>query len=400
MYRVDYSPELKPQPNNHIVACGDDGYVRNARVNGYWLVVDPMRGAGYAAKVEAKREKRRQGREKQAQASRSYLFQPATAQHTVKAAKTRKTSGGKQTMHSRQKFMQANIMADAADAGLPMTGELIQPLRGREWVSEFWVPLAQAGITGILVAAGTGIVLAVSSELLDTVRAGLVEFAVIGGAGWLWQTIRNFRRHAPMDAFVEALPVGVAVGGATAVYYLVVTGNWFTVGWGAAISGVMGFAGLAAQWFGFLGKSDDLLYAVERVLNTDLDGDGYEGEPPVEPNGVRAIPFNRGEDSGAVEVDNSLPVDSHVWQAFAVAVLVHKCTISKNAITKLTSEKGWKWRKISQPAYGAIYRYCEKNRYIDTDGTTGSNTLSAKGWDELSRWLPQNISPNLPHPTL
>lgn len=61
MYRVDYSPELKPQPNNHIVACGDDGYVRNARVNGYWLVVDPMRGAGYAAKVEAKRENAARG---------------------------------------------------------------------------------------------------------------------------------------------------------------------------------------------------------------------------------------------------------------------------------------------------------------------------------------------------
>lgn len=383
MYRVTYTEGLKPIYNHAVTEKGDG-----------WFLVDPMRYERYAAKVEAKREKRRQTHAKQVEASRSYVFQPAKPQR-----KQTRTSG-KKRMHSSQKLGKANFIAHTADVAPPLSGELIQPLRGREWVSEFWVPLAQAGITGILVAAGTGIVLAISAELLDTVRAGLIEFGVIGGSAWLFQTIRNLRRYAFVDAMVEALPVGVAIGGVTAVYYLVVTGSWFTVGWGAAISGVMGFAGLAAQWFGFLGKSDDLLYAVERVLNTDLDGDGYEGEPPVEPNGVRAIPFNRGEDSGAVEVDNSLPVDSHVWQAFAVAVLVHRCTISKNAITKLTSEKGWKWRKISQPAYGAIYRYCEKNRYIDTDGTTGSNTLSAKGWDELSRWLPQNISPNLPHPTL
>lgn len=380
MYKVTYKGNLKPVFNHAVVDSGDG-----------WFLVDPMRYERYAAKVEQKREKRRQAHEKQVQDSKRRLVGTKPPQ--------RKTRTSKVTMHSRQKLMQANIMADAADTGFPITGELIQPLRGREWQSEFLVPLVQAGVTGIIVMAGTGIALAISYELLDNVRAGIVEFSVIGAGAWLFRAIQYTRRYSFVDALVEALPFGAVAAAGAGGYYLIVTGHWFTAGWGAAISGIAGFAALAFQWVKFLGKADDLLYAIERVVNADIDGDGYEGEPPIEPAGVRAIPFNRGEETGAVEVDNALPVDSHVWQAFAVAVLAHKCTISKTAVTKLTSEKGWKWRKISQPAYGAIYRYCEKNRYIETDSTTGSNTLSVKGWEELSRWLPQNISPNLPHPT-
>lgn len=395
MYRVDYSPELKPQPNNHIVACGDDGYVRNARVNGYWLVVDPMRGAGYAAKVEAKREKRRQGREKQAQASRSYLFQPATAQHTVKAAKTRKTSGGKQTMHSRQKFMQANIMADAADAGLPMTGELIQPLRGREWQSEFLVPFVQAGVTGLITAVGAGIVLAISHELLDTVRAGLIEFGAIGGAAWLLRTIQNTRRYSFVDAMIESLPAGLFTAAAAGGYYLVVTGNWFTLGWGAAISGIAGFAGLAYQWARFLGKADDLLYAIERVVNTDINGDGYEGEPPVEPNGNRNIKGLKQGKPHEWDAPNKLPVSGKTMRSFAVAVMCDRCNISRNAICEHTKE-GYRWGKISQPAYKTIYKYLRKGLYINEE----TNKLTAAGWDELLKWIPEDFEPNLPRPTV
>ncbi|MCB1718166.1 MAG: hypothetical protein KDK05_23805 [Candidatus Competibacteraceae bacterium] len=332
-------------------------------------------------------------RKEQVKNSRSYVFKPANPQ-----AKTKRTGGKKQRMHSKQRMMKATVMTSPDDMGLPMTGELIQPLRGREWASELGVPLVQAIVTGVISAAGAGIVLAISSELLDTVRAGLLEFGVIGGAAWFFQTIRNTRRYSFGDAIVEALPVGVLVAGGTAAYYLVVTGNWFTFWWGAAISGVVGFAGLAAQWFGFLGRSDDLLYAIERVINTDIDGDGIVGELPVEPNGVRSIPVNRGDDRSAVEVDNALPVNSHIWQSFAVAVLIHKCNISKTDITKLTGGKDWKYRKISQPAYGRIYRYCEKNGYIKTDSKTDSNILSEKGWRELSRWIPQGMEPNSPYP--
>lgn len=393
MYRVTYKGDLKPIFNKAVVDSGDG-----------WFLVDPMRYPRYAAGVEAKRQKQAKIQERRVEASRSYLFQPAQpVQAQIKKRPTqpkKRPSSRKQAMHSKQRFMHASVMADAPTQQAPTAGELIQPLRGREWVSEFWVPLAQATITGVLVMAGAGIVLAVSYELLDTVRAGLLEFSVIGGAAWLVGFARRVRYYDVIDALTEALPVGFLAGIGTAVYYLVVTGSWFSFWWGAAIAGVFGFAGLAFQWAKFLGKSDDLLYAIERMMAVDLDGDGDIGEPPVEPAGVRSIPVNRGDDQGAVEVDNALPVDSHVWQAFAVAVLVHKCNISKTAITKLTNEKTWKWRKISQPAYSAIYRYCEKNGYIATDSTTESNTLSARGYDELSRWLPRNFTPNLPHPTL
>lgn len=391
MYRVTYSSNLKPLTGSHssaIVKRGDG-----------WYVVDPMRFERYRAQNEVKQERRAVVQEKRAEASRSYLFQPAKPQVKTRAPQAKKqAAGGKRTMHSKRRFMSASIMADTPDTIPPTTGELIQPLRGREWVSEFFVPLAQAGITGILVAGGAGIVLAISHELLDTVRAGLLEFGVIGGAAWLWGIARRARDYDFLDAITEALPLGALAGIGTAVYYLTVTGSWFTFWWGAALAGVAGFAGLAFQWARFMGKSDDLLYAIERMMAVDLDGDGDVGEPPVEPNGVRSIPVNRGDNQEAVEVDNALPVDSHVWQSFAVAVLAHKCNISKNAICKLTSEPGWKWRKISQPAYSAIYRYCEKNKYIETDSVTGSNALSGRGWEELSRWLPRNISPNLPHP--
>ncbi|MCA9366894.1 hypothetical protein KC887_01350 [Candidatus Kaiserbacteria bacterium] len=394
MYKVTYKG-LKVLPGHQIAKRVNGGEFvtpkRGARPADGQVFIDPMRYPVYAEKVIAKRKKRRQEHAARVEASRSYIMQPAKPQR-----KTR-PSGSKRAMHSKSKFMQANIMAEPMDA--PITGELIQPLRGREWQSEFLVPFVQAGVTGLIAAAGAGIVLAISHELLDTVRAGLVEFGAIGWAGWVLRTIQNTRRYEFVDAMVEALPFGVLVGGAAGVYYLIVTGHWFTFGWGAAISGITGFAALAYQWLRFLGKADDLLYAIERVINVDLDGDGYEGEPPVEPSGVREIPVNRGDQKTSVGVDNSLPVDSHVWQSFAVAVLVYKCNISKNAITKMTSESGWKYRKISQPAYGAIYRYCEKNRYIETDSVTGSNTLSEKGWAELSRWLPNGYRPNLPHPS-
>ena len=382
MYRVTYSSGLKPI-YNHAVAEKGDG----------WFTVDPMRYERYAAKVEAKQKAKQQQREKQAENSRSYVFKPAKPQ-----AKTKRT-GGKQRMHSKQRMMKATVMTSPDDAGLPMTGELIQPLRGREWASELGVPLAQAVITGVISAAGAGIVLAISNELLDTVRAGFVEFGVIGGAAWLFQSVRNTRRYSFGDAIVEALPVGVLVAGGTAVYYLTVTGNWFTFWWGAAISGVVGFAGLAAQWFGFLGRSDDLLYAIERVLNTDIDGDGYEGLPPVIPTGKREIPVNRAKSSDTIDVDKKLPVNEHVWQSFAVAVMLHKVKISKAAITDHTKDKAYKWHKISQPAYDSIYHYCLDNQYIETKGNSDSNKLTMKGWQELSRWL-NGMVPNLHPPTL
>ena len=372
MYTIRYEG-MKPVNGNHSRAIVDSG-------DG-WFIVDPMRFERYPKKEQPRRQATAPTRNK--------VFQPAKPQRATR----------KQTVHSRRKFMSASIMADPIDSSQPTAGELIQPLRGREWVSEFWVPLAQASITGILAAAGTGIILAVSHELLNTVRAGVLEFSIIGGSVWAWNITRHLRHYEFIDAATESLPLGVLAGTGTAVYYLIVTGSWFTLGWGAAIAGAVGFFGLSAQWGGFLSRADDLLYAIERMMAVDIDGDGTVGEPPIEPGGVRVMTIKNGEKEKDIELKNPLPVDSRVFQAFAIAVMCEKCTISKAAITKLTNQKDWKWRKISQPAYSAIYNYCQKNGYIETGGNNETNELSVKGWDELSRWIPANYTPNLHRPT-
>ncbi len=391
MYRVTYSQNLKPITGPHssaIVERGDG-----------WYVVDPMRFERYRAQAEQRQHRRAVVQKKRVEATRSYLFKPATPQVKTRPAQ-RKSGGnrGKQTMHSRRKFMAANVVADPSDFHPPTTGELIQPLRGREWVSEFAVPLAQASITGFLVAGGTGIILAISHELLETVRAGLVEFGVIGGSVWLYGVIRRARDYDFVDAVTESLPFGALVGIGTAVYYLTVTGSWFTFWWGAALAGVAGFFGLAAQWAGFLGRADDLLYAIERMTAVDLDGDGDIGEP-IEPNGVRRIPGNRGGKPHVEELERKLPVSAKAFRSFAIAVLCDKVRISKKEICEHTSKDSYRHGAISQPNYLKIYNYLVKYGFIDTASSTDKNKLTTVGWDELSRWIPESFTPNLPPPS-
>ena len=141
-----------------------------------------------------------------------------------------------------------------------------------------------------------------------------------------------------------------------------------------------------------MGKNRSTLWAMEMMLNQDLNGDRFVGEP-VPRNEPRAIPISTSKRDGVIEVENGSEITGYSWRSFAVAVMCHRVNISKEKITKATADPAFPYEKVSQPQYLLIYGNLQANRYM-----SGGNYLTGAGWLYLSRWVPQGHDITLPFP--
>lgn len=146
------------------------------------------------------------------------------------------------------------------------------------------------------------------------------------------------------------------------------------------ISGLLGIATFGQQWFAITKKNRSTLWALEMLLQTDIDGDQAIGDP-IKP---RAIPINRGEDTDYMPMPDApgglLPAE---WRQVAIAVLVKGANISRRGISDASTLSQAK----ATEAVNALAGYTDENHK-----PTGS------GYDFLIHYLPDHLNPTLPHP--
>lgn len=123
--------------------------------------------------------------------------------------------------------------------------------------------------------------------------------------------------------------------------------------------------------------------------------------PPVRefprPQAPREIPGTVNGQSRTFEVDQDDEVKPETWRALAVALLVHCANFSRNGVREHTDRAGWQWGSISQPEYNKAFQFMEKNGYLKP-GKGAENNLTDKGYDWLTRWVPNSLSLSLPYP--
>jgi hypothetical protein len=195
---------------------------------------------------------------------------------------------------------------------------------------------------------------------------------------------------------------GISGGLAAGLLFLLLAGLiWFTkwsYDWYLIALYVSVVTGLAYAWYQWTvstarARVSWWMMELEREYNTDLNNDGFIGEPVarMEPREIPTRNRKGGETTTAVE-DKS-DITGYSWQSFAIAVMCQRTNISKESICKETANQSKYHYKVSQPQYLAIYNMMQKNQYMK-----GGNELTQTGWQYLSRWVPESHQILLPCP--
>ncbi len=210
--------------------------------------------------------------------------------------------------------------------GLP-NATAVMPARAPEFNADVKTPLAQAGISGGIVAAG----------FMASASAAAYF------AGW------------PIDAYINS----------------------------AIISGLVGIAAFGQQWFGIIKKNRSTLWALEMLLNTDLDGDDQVGEPTYKPRSARmtikdeTIDFPLNNESGGLTRQQ--------WGEVAHAILTNCGNVSRDGVYKNCELS----QSLSNLAVKALHE----------SGRAKNNMLNQAGFDFLEIHLSEHAVIHLPYPT-
>ena len=208
--------------------------------------------------------------------------------------------------------------------GLP-NATAVMPARAPEFNADVKTPLAQAGVSGGIVAVGF------------MASASAVSYFF----GW------------SVDAYINS----------------------------AIVSGLVGIAAFGQQWFGIIKKNRSTLWALEMLLNTDLDGDKQVGDP-YKPRSVRVV-------QGDHEYDLALENESggltrQQWGEVAHAVLINCGNVSRDGVYKNCDLS----QSLSNLAVKALHE----------SGRAKDNVLNRAGFDFLEIHLPDHAVIHYPYP--